>query len=132
MGKLTAYLKTFFLLAPAETYEDSNYRDYTGRGFSAYKRSEIFMKGRYFSRYYKREVAAYSEITKVAMLMGMAILIVFVIWTDIKFIGTLMNSEFRAREGLLPAVLIVLILNWLLASLYPRTTFLIKNFKPPK
>ena len=114
-------------------YLKQDYKDYTGPYFNRYKESIYFFEGgRKNPSYLKAEIAAYSEMTKIAILalMGM-ILYIYGTFTVI-FVRTLLMPEFRVFSLLAVLSLIGLMLTWTVLGFIPRIVFLIKNFKAPK
>ena len=120
-----------------------SYNDYTGRGFNRFKRSLNFNGngglGRGAPRFSKAEIAAFSEITKVLLLMLMAILAAVFVWWDVKIVGLLTGlsefSKYSLSEVLVPALSLTaatLMANYVLVCMWPRAVFIIKNFKAPK
>jgi hypothetical protein len=132
MSKLTSYLKTFFMLVDSSVYESKAYRDYTGPLFGRYKKSLYFKpKGFINPGYTKAEVAAYSEMTKLALLIGCMILAWAVLTFDywaIKLI--ILDHNFRETVSFI-AYFGIVPLNYVGVGLIPRFIFLIKNFKDP-
>lgn len=119
------------MIADQTTYEVTNYKNYDGPGFSRFKNSENFarMGWRRGTTYTKQEVAAYSEMTKLALLAGMAILMSMVIWFDYIVINYFAQSfdwhgmvAMVGFFGLLP-------LNVMMVSFWPKAVFLVKNFR---
>lgn len=133
MGKTAHYLRHFFMLDAEETYEIKDYSDYNGPGFNCYKASPYFKRPGIKARpgYLKAEVAAYSEITKIALLIGMAIIVSIGVWGDIKFIQLMSDKELRHLQVLLLVGPIGIMFNILSIGMYPRAIFLFKNFKAP-
>jgi hypothetical protein len=132
MNKVTSYLKTFFMLDSYPKYSVRDFKDYTGPGFTRYKKSSSFngsggVRGIY-PQLDKAEVAAYSEMTKVALLIAMAVVAtIFVAW-DILVIQTLLSGSL---DFILGATLVgtMLLGTLFVVALYPRIVFLLKNFK---
>ncbi len=132
MGKTTAYLRHFFELDRAETYRVENYADYTGPGFARYKASPYFKQTRRGNPgYLKAEVAAYSEMTKIALLIGIVLIVSAVVWGDIKIVQLFSYKEFRTPQAFLWVAPVGLLFNAMGVGMYPRAVFIIKNFKAP-
>jgi hypothetical protein len=133
MGKIIDYLKHFLMLDPPLSYSAQDYRDYDGPLFKRYKRSAYFYKNRRQRIVYlKSEVAHYSEVTKIAMLLFMGmILFIYIAFLNI-FIRTILDPEFRIASLMLTLTLIGFILSRSVIGCIPRAIFLIKNFRVDK
>ncbi len=130
MGKLTSNLKHFFYLDNSASYDAVRYRDYTGPGFKSFKKSEYFSQRLGLSR--KAEVAAWSEMTKVSLLILALIIAGSVLFFDIELIKVLADASLRTKEVALYIIIPVIIANLVFLSEYPRLVFLIKNFEVRK
>ncbi len=130
MGKVTPYLKHFFMLDESTSYEVQTYKDYSGPGFGQYKRSPYFKRPgiKASPGYLKSEVAAFSEMTKIALLVGMVILVLIVVLWDFTYIKILASGDFDLGLFLWASILTLLLtVNGL--GMYPRIVFLLKNFR---
>lgn len=133
MGKVANYLKHFFMidyvLGNEASYHVQDYKDYTGPGFKSYKTSRYFKgPGINDPGYLKSEVAAYSEMTKIALLIGMFILVFIAVWWDIKYLQLLIRGDID-KSLLLFTSLLTIALTIPGMGMFPRAIFLVKNFK---
>ncbi len=130
MSKILDYLKVFFMFEEPAVYEATEYKDYDGLGFSRYKSSDYFLRGgKLSSSYTKREVAAFSEMTKLALLTGMTILTFMVLWFDYIVIDYTIFSRDWHGVVVLVGFIGLLPLNTMVVSFWPRVVFILKNFK---
>ncbi len=134
MGKISIYLKRFFLLEPDTAYEVADYRDYSGAGFSKFKASKYFtVKPSLHNNLSvsKAEAAGYSEMTKLALMTGIIILAAIIVYFDYSVIKILVSSDGIGGAIAFAGYFGIVVLNVLLPGLLPRFIFLLKNFKDP-
>lgn len=133
MGAFLAYLKHFFVLDNPVSYMAKSYNDYTGPGYKRFKSSPYFVRGGITrAPYHKAEVAAFSEITKLFLLIGIVMFASIFLWFAVLAIQLMLDPKFQTFTNLAILLPIIIALVYCSLCMFPQFIFVCKNFKVVK